>query len=165
MKPKLRVMLDTNVYDSIISGNPTEFSKAIKNSKNVTVYGNKVIRGELRGIPMGHTSGGRSTRNWLLTTYDFIVGKHNLEVGNVVRFLAMQYWESYHGGQSFANIIDGFLIVACASIHKLDIVCSQDARTMKSGRCLRIYLAVNKRNGFYTPRFISFGEFKGLIET
>lgn len=156
-------MLDTNIYDALVLGKGTVFAKAVRHSDRVVVYGNKVIRGELRRMPRGIKWNGRNARNWLLNTYDFVVGRHNLETGEVVNFLALKYWDEYNGAQSFGKIISDFIIVACASIHSLDIVCSEDNRTMRTKGCLRIYRKVNRRDGLRIPRFIGFREFEKLV--
>ncbi|MBU0662686.1 hypothetical protein KKH30_02960, partial [Candidatus Micrarchaeota archaeon] len=97
MKQKSRVMLDTNIYGFLVERGETAFLESLKKSKHVTVYGNKVIRDELRDTPKGRKFKGRSARSLLINTYDFIVGRHNLNILPVMRFLAEKYWDSYSG--------------------------------------------------------------------
>lgn len=163
MGQNLRVMLDTNIYDFLIEKGAAAFLESLKNSKHVTVYGNKVIRDELRDTPKDRKFKGKSARTLLINTYDFVVGKHNLDILPIMLFLAEKYWGSYSGAQPYNKIINDFLIVACASFKELDIVCTADRRTMKSKSCLRIYKAVNSENGLPTPRFIEFNEFEKMV--
>lgn len=46
------------------------------------------------------------------------------------------------------------MIVAVSTIHRLDIVISQDESSMKSNNALKAYYFVNKKNSFDTPKFI-----------
>lgn len=161
MKPKLRILLDTNIYDILVMEKDFSFVESLKG--RVIVYGSKVIRDELRDTPKSKKWRGRRARTLLLNTYDFIIGKHNLSISEPVNSLAFQYWKLYRGVQAYSKIINDFLIVACASIHGLDIVCTADRRTMKAKNCLQIYKTVNGKNNLPTPHFIEFSQFEKLI--
>jgi hypothetical protein len=52
------------------------------------------------------------------------------------------------------------MIVAEATISKLDIVVSDDNRTMLSEPAKRAYFSVNKEHNLFTPNFIGYSEFK-----
>jgi hypothetical protein len=75
--------------------------------------------------------------------------------------LAEEYWKDYKsnkGGTSKRKIFPDFLIVAVATIHWLDIVVSEDNKTMKSRIALKAYNKINKEKKFNTPKFISLNE-------
>jgi len=59
---------------------------------------------------------------------------------------------------------DDFLIVACASFYKLDIVVSEDNRTMFSKEALKAYKKVNLRERLRTPKCISLVEFEQILK-
>ncbi|MBI4162733.1 MAG: hypothetical protein HY513_03545 [Candidatus Aenigmarchaeota archaeon] len=52
------------------------------------------------------------------------------------------------------------LIVAEATISELDIVVSEDNRTMISHPAKKAYYTTNKDHNFITPNFIGYDEFK-----
>lgn len=55
---------------------------------------------------------------------------------------------------------EDFLIVAIPTMHGLDIVYSEDKRTMISENALKSYRIVNVLHNLKTPAFKSYGEFK-----
>ncbi len=61
------------------------------------------------------------------------------------------------------EIINDFKIVACASLNKLDILVSEDTKTMISDKSIKSYKSVNQLLGFKTPRFIKFNEFRNSL--
>lgn len=56
--------------------------------------------------------------------------------------------------------MNDMIIVAEATISKLDIVVSDDNRTMLSNAAKRAYYSVNKEHNLITPNFIGYSEFK-----
>lgn len=56
-----------------------------------------------------------------------------------------------------------FLIVACASINELDIVVSEDNKTMLSEYAIRTYDTVNSLRSHRTPKFIHYEDFRRLF--
>ena len=56
-----------------------------------------------------------------------------------------------------------FQIVACATIHQLDILVTQDRRTMISEDARRAYEIANRKNKLETPAFLSVEIFNKLL--
>ena len=157
MKFPLRAMFDTNVYEVLYREDLSRLFELIK-SRKLLVYGCKVIRDELREIPKSARVNGKSYRGLLLSIYDDLTKNHVYPVESVVEVLAGEYWRAYKGGVPKRKLWPDFLIVAVASIHGLDIIVSEDNRTMKSMPAARAYGKANKKNGLETPRFISLKE-------
>ena len=165
-----RIMIDTNVYEFILKYVEKPLLETLVLQKQIIVYGNGIIRKELREIPRlkkelvdGQL---KSLRNALLQLYDFMVGKHHYQITKQMEELADKYFIVYKtlgGFSTKKEIINDFKIVACASLNNLDIVVSQDIKTMLSDMALKSYKSVNELLGFKTPKFIKFKEFRNNL--
>ncbi len=161
LQPK-KVLLDTNVYDKI-SLTDEELIPRIVASVNVIVYGCRVIRQELRAVPKQEKAGSRKLRIVLLSAYDLLVRNHDLPVEEIAESAAQEYLKEYFGKKPKKELYSDFLIVAVASLKQLDIVCTNDNRTMASSDAIKAFQRVNQRNGLRTPEFIPYEKFKELI--
>ncbi len=123
--------------------------------KKIVVYGCRVVRKELRDIPRSAKLKGKSLRNILLGIYDELTHDHDYQADSIAENIAEEYWKEYEGGIGKRKLIDDFKIVAISSMHNLDIIVSEDDKSMKSGHAIRAYLKVNNLNGFRTPAFYS----------
>ncbi|MDO8537428.1 MAG: hypothetical protein Q7S21_00925 [archaeon] len=158
MDEKLRVLFDTNIYELLYDEYLPKVKELIA-TQNITLYGCKVIRDELRDIPKTAMREKRNFRNLLLSIYDNLIGEHNYPVVGFVEKLAESYLNVYYGGIPKRKIFPDFLIVAIASIHNLDIVVSNDENSMKSILALKAYERVNNQSKLRTPKFISLNKF------
>ncbi|MFA4855990.1 MAG: hypothetical protein WC634_05405 [archaeon] len=154
MKQPTRAMLDTNTYEVLYQ---SEFSRILRliESDKLIVYGCRVIRDELREIPKNVKVDGKSYKGLLLSIYDKLTKDHSYSVESVAEALAEDYWKSYKGGVPKRKMLPDFLIVAVATLHRLDIIVSEDDRTMKSKPARQAYEKVNDKNSLETPKFIS----------
>jgi len=161
MNAVLRVMLDTNIYGFIaVEKNPADILERIATS-NAVVCGSTVIRGELRDTPKKKVVGRRKLRLRLLSSYDLLVSdKRNYDVNELIQKIAAEYNENYKGSSSWKELENDFLIVATASFHGLDLVVSEDEKTMKSAEAIKAYEKVNKKYELRNPEFIGFQAFK-----
>ena len=168
MNNQLRAIFDTNVYGVIIIDQEKEkILNSLNSRSNIIIYGNKIIRSELRDVPKNKTLGNQNLRNYILTIYDLIVKDHLINLDNKMEKIADQYYESYRflgGSLSKDNIMNDLIIVACASIKELDIVISNDIRSMLSDNAVKAYILVNEINKLKVPRFIKYEEFKRLLK-
>lgn len=162
MNAPLRVLLDTNIYDLLVSSEKNLVEKIISSEK-VVVYGCKVIRNELRDTPTGELVNGKRLRNELLNAYDLVVKQHDLQSIDLANYLALEYLKEYKGNASREKLLNDFLIIAIASIKGIDIVCTQDNKTMASTSAKRTYEKVNKNNYIKSPDIISFEYFKKIV--
>ena len=161
----LRVLFDTNIY-GFMSENPNskEFIKAIIDSK-IIVYGSIIIRNELRNIPKEKIVAEKNLRNVALGFYDtLVVEKRNYPITSLIQKLAKEYENNYFDVRSLEKLRNDFLIVATASVHDMDIVCSNDSKTMQADVCVQSYKISNKKFGLLLPRFIKFEEFTKLLK-
>lgn len=165
-----RILLDTNIYEFILKEIDRQVLSNLSEKKQIAIYGNDVIRRELRDLPKKEVTRVedkvRNLRITLLSLYDFLV-KETYSVNDVVSNLADKYFVSYvslGGKAKREKIIDDFLIVACAAVKNLDIVVSGDNKTMLSGVSLKSYSIVNGLAKKITPQFIGFDEFKKEIK-
>ena len=132
---------------------------------NAIVCGSAVVRQELRNIPKKDLIGNEKTRNLCLNLYDALVeDKRNYAVTNLVEVAAKAYFENYVGKYSWEELEKDFLIVATASVHKVNIVVSNDEKTMISKDCINAYNSANKMLQFETPKFMKLGEFRHLFK-
>lgn len=162
-----RVIVDTNVYELMLKSIDRHMLESAISKRNIIFYGNSIIRKELRGIPKIRKEliegRARSLRNLLLQIYDFTVGGHNITVTSQMEEFAEKYAIVYKALGGFASkeeIMSDFKIVACASISKLDLLISEDERTMLSETAVKSYESVNRLFGLRTPKFIKFKELK-----
>ncbi|AJF60456.1 MAG: hypothetical protein QT03_C0001G0970 [archaeon GW2011_AR10] len=159
----LRVLLDTNIYGLIC-----ELSDARKTvfqiAEHSTVCGSRVVRQELRNIPKKVIRGRAKLRNQALEFYDVLVAeKRNYSVTDFVRVLALEYNSMYKGSKSWSELENDFLIVATASIHSINVVVSNDERTMTSKEAVEAYYFANQKFELKTPDFIKFEEYKKMV--
>jgi hypothetical protein len=150
----LRAILDTNVYEILYLKELSNVLALVK-KKQLIVYGCKVIRDELRDIPKSLKVDGKSYRNRLLSIYDNLTKNHSYPAEELVEFIAKEYLKEYKGSVAKRKIFPDFKIVAVSSIHNLDVVVSEDDRTLKSVPAKNAYKTVNERNGLRTPELIS----------
>lgn len=158
----LRLMLDTNIYGHLVS-EERDLVPKINESEKVVVYGCKVVRDELRDTPKEEKIENRKLRIELLTTYDALVGKHDLPSSELAEYLATEYLKEYKGNAPAHKILNDFRIVAIASLKRLPIVCTNDNKTMASDSAIKAYGEVNPRNNLEDVKFISLNRFKDLI--
>ncbi|HLC79487.1 MAG TPA: hypothetical protein VJG83_03570 [archaeon] len=158
-------MLDTNVYGSLVEiPERTWLIEGLRRNNSI-VCGSVVIRQELRNIPKKKLVGNEKTRNLCLNLYDALVEeKRNYIVSNLIEVAAKTYYENYLGNDSWKEIEKDFLIVATSSIHKVNIVISNDENTMASKEAINAYTAGNMKFQIETPKFIKLEEFRQLLK-
>ncbi len=153
----LRILLDTNIYGNIFELDEAEEFIISVGKSDFIICGCNVIRKELRKIPKE-----MKLRKLALSAYDLLVDfKRNYAVNELIKTLAIGY--SGHHGSSFKNMENDFLIVATASIHNVEIVVSDDEKTMTSAKAIKAYQNVNRKFQLSVPKFIKFEEFKKLV--
>lgn len=165
-----RILLDTNVYGKLVEDTfifPLLLDRKKRN--DIIVYGTDIVRKELRAIPKkAKDKNGQQIRLYALYVYDSLITKenHNLRLNNFIETLAQLYLKEYKlngGGVGESEIKNDFLIIACATLHNLDIVISDDKRTMLSTAALTAYKKVNQKQGFQNPNYIQYNVFRDRI--
>ena len=163
-----RVLLDTNIYGLIVlDKDRLRITEKLSQGSGIKIYGSSAIRKELRDTPKGIISG-INLRNDLLRLFDYLVGKRNYETTQEMNKMAGDYLAVYRklGGKTQTNeIINDFLIVACATLHNLDIIVSEDRRTMLSDFAMKSYDIVNPISKRRTPAFIPYDKFKSMAHS
>jgi len=163
-----RVIMDTNVYGLIVVDlDRNKVKEALKKGLRVIVYGMPLIRKELRDTPKNIRAEGANLRNYLLSLYDEVTGNRTLKYLKEADSLATSYFSVYKelgGYASRDEIIKDIMIFACASMNSLDIVVSNDRKTMLSDKALHSYKIVNQIRKIRMPRFLSYEEFKREIK-
>jgi len=165
MSDLIRVLFDTNIYGFIAKEeDPEKLVIQIVDSR-VMVCGSKVVRRELRKIPLRKNEDSRKLRSNVLSYYAVLVkDKRDYEINKFIRGLAEEYKKAYVGKNKGEYPFDDFLIVATASIHRVKIVCSNDEKTMKEPEAIKTYKKVNEKFQLPEPEFISFEELKEIIK-
>lgn len=161
-----RVMLDTNIYGEMLLDPDIEKLKpAIKGAKLV-IYGNMLVRKELRATKRDAAFYDGNLRIHLVSLYDDLVGNKEYEITEEMRMTADAYYNAYRefgGSKSKSSIHDDFLIVACATAHGMDIVVSEDEKSMVTENAVRAYGLANSIYKRRTPQFIGYEEFKQIL--
>lgn len=165
-----RVLTDTNFYELMLKYLEMEKIRKVKESGVIIFYGVDIIRKELRATPKTKVEVIRNEllklRNALLLIYDLLVGIHQYKVDSKVNQLADDYYIAYKvlkGKATKVEIINDFKIAACASIRNMDILVSDDNKTMFSVESKKAYSSVNEIKKLRTPNFIGFEEFKKIL--
>ena len=155
----LRVIFDTNIYGLLIKeGKIDLIRKKILKDTNFIIYGFQPIRKELRDTPKSGKLGRLSKRNLLLGLYDQLTKGRYLEDSIKINRLALKFYNAYRqfgGIRSWkdTNIDVDFTIVACASFYKLDIVVSDDSKTMLSKAAMKAYKHITLKESMKYPNF------------
>lgn len=162
-----RAIFDTNVYGLILKEkDPEEVQRKIVSKKDLIVYGYQPIRKELRDVPKT-TKISRKIRVKLLSIYDWVVRGHVLQDSDTINRLAEAYYGQYrknggiHRWETTMKV--DFLIVACGSINCLDVIYSEDNKTMRCDAAMKSYECVNKRENLRTPNFLKYSDLLNLI--
>ena len=165
-----RELLDSNIYGKIIENMEVDLILNNLPKSGIIVYGSEIIRKELRNTPKEKimvTENKRiKIRLLLLNIYDFVVRNHQLKATDAVKELAEAYFIAYKkfGGIKARNeIINDFIIVSTATLNKLDVVYSEDNKTMLGTKAIQCYELVNSIKKLKTPKFKSYEEFKNEI--
>ncbi|MBI4177463.1 MAG: hypothetical protein HY516_03790 [Candidatus Aenigmarchaeota archaeon] len=161
-----RVLLDTNIYGIIaLNAKPEEtVEKMIKSG--ISVIGFDLIRKELRHTPNDIKLDKRSLRIKLLGLYDALTGGNDYKTTFIVTGVAEEYYQTMLNlGVKIPkfNIFNDLLIVACASVNEVDVVVSDDKRTMLSDELLTVYRIVNNIRKLRIPDFIGYDKFRRLF--
>lgn len=162
-----RILLDTNIYGLIAVDN--ERGKIILDIIKCgdVFYATRLIRQELRAVPEYLKFNGRNMRVDLLSLFDELIKSHICEITAEMKDAANNYNKAYKefgGLKTKEEIINDFLIVACASFHNMDILVSSDEKTMSSENAQKAYSLVNNILKKRTPRFINYETFKKSLK-
>jgi len=161
-----RIMFDTSVYGKLVQEDIVrrEFEKKFER-KEYIMYGNSVIRTELRSTPKNITFKNKKLQILLLTLYDSFIKKnnHDLKINPLIEKLSKDYFEEYKkqgGNLSNEELKNDLIIIAIATIYQLDIVISSDENTMLSPICITTYKTINRGYGLGDPKFKLYSVFK-----
>ncbi|MBS3053884.1 MAG: PIN domain-containing protein [Candidatus Aenigmarchaeota archaeon] len=163
-----RVIFDTSVYGKLVEEPKLTDMILQKLSKEFVIYGTDAIKNELRETP-GHVfHGGKNLRNILLSLYRAFVRKdhHDLRYNKLIAALAKDYLAGYRkrgGGISGKKLKNDMIIIATATIYKLDIVVSDDEKSMLTDVAVAAYRTVNKLYGLPDPNFKTYRSFRAEL--
>ena len=166
-----KYLLDSNIYGEMVVDIEIELLKEdYEKCRNVMlIYGIKeIIRKELRATPKDTKVGVRKLRSNLLGLYDIFAGEHELSVTEEHKHLANEYFKSYikfGGSKSKNEMFNDLVVVACASSKGMDVVVSEDEKTMLTENALKAYKFINRANKKTNPRFIGYKAFKSELRS
>jgi len=156
----LRVIFDTNIYGFLFLEKDYEMLiKTINKDKEFIVYGYEKVRKEIRDIPKTTTLS-KKARIGILKVYDKITGSHLLKNSLKINRLAKKYYDYYkREGGTYGwdtSIRIDFMTVACATIESLDLVYSEDKKTLLNKHALKAYNHINMKENLRTPNFLKY---------
>ena len=159
-----RVLFDTNIYGRFFEDREGEkLASNIKSSKPFIIHNYKPIRNELRAIPQRMKIRSKSLKIAILELYDTLVSGKIIFENKAIISLAEEYYKEYKklkGKIGKEKIIVDFRIVACASLHNMDVIYSEDENSLKCNQALRSYEIINIRKKLRTPSFTSYTTLK-----
>lgn len=166
-----KYLLDSNIYgEMVVDAEIEELKRTYEQCKDIVlVYGIKqIIRKELRDTPKNIKIKEKKLRSNLLGLYDIFAEKHNITLIQEYGRVADNYYESYRkngGTKPRGELHNDLLIVACASCKGMNVVVSEDEKTMLSENAFKAYNLVNAASNKRTPRFIGYREFKAELRS
>ncbi len=145
--------------------NIEQIGDQITADKDFIIYGFPPIRKELRDTPKSERLGRFNTRNLLLNLYDKFTKGRYLHDSLEIHQLALKFYNTYRsfGGiknWQESNIDIDFTIVACASTYRLDLVISDDSRTLLSKPALKAYKHICVKDALWQPNFWKYSDLK-----
>ena len=162
----LRIIFDTNIYGKLIEEERSnEIRRMILEDKGFVIYGFQLIRKELRDTPKAEKLGKLNKRNLLLSLYDELTEGRYLQDSIEINKLALKFYNSYRGFGGIkawekSNVDADFTIVACASFYKLDVVVSDDSKTLLSKPAMKSYRHICVKEGRWQPNFWKYSDLK-----
>ena len=166
-----RVLLDTNIYGLIVEKREEEEFKELLNKARATVYGCQAIRKELRDTPRNKrlltNTGIRNLRIGLLGLYDTITKEHEVIADGKTQALTQKYLKRFcelTGQTAIDHLKIDFLLVACATLNNLDLIISDDHKTLMSSAASKAYNFVNGLEGLKLPTMLTYEDTKVFLK-
>jgi predicted nucleic acid-binding protein len=159
----MRFISDTCIFGVIsIDKDVDQIIEKIRSSSKYVICDFKIIRDEIRAKKQNHSK----SNTTLTSLYDRLArGKKYTETSAII-CLADEYYKAYKGNRGNVGkhkILHDFKIVACASIGGMNVLVSEDSRTMLSDKARKAYEIVNNKNKRKTPEFWNYKKFKEYI--
>ena len=161
-----RVILDSSVYGRLTADPEIIKIVEVNIPEKFVIYGSETIRKELRDTPRYVRHQGRNLRILLLNIYGKLTRGHELKLNRLVGVLSSDYFKEYAKQGSIRSnkkMKNDLLIIATATIYNLDIVVSDDEKTMFSSSAINAYKTVNKKYSLRNPRFLTYRRLRAII--
>lgn len=163
-----RIILDTSVYGELIKDADIADKLVKLVPAKYVIYGTKFIRDELRDTSKAARVEGKSKRNLLLRIYDTLVKKdhHDLDPTPIIDVIASEFYRQYRkngGSKSLKEMITDLRIVAVGAFYSLDIVVSNDEKSMLSDAAIAAYKEVCAEFSLEVPDFLTYRRFKEMV--
>ena len=167
-----RLLLDTNIYGIIVEKQEREEFQDLTKNSNIVIYGCSVIRKELRATPKEKyitttKEGVRNFRLLLLNIYDAVTKNHEIHIDAKTEELTdkyLHYFSKITGKIILGHLINDFLLVACASINKLDLIVSEDHKTLLSLDAIKTYHFINAQEDLTVPNALTYQQLKEILK-
>lgn len=167
-----RVIFDTSVYGKLIERFPKEVETLQLHAllrKMCVIYSCNTIRKELRAAPRLPTTTGKDLRLTLLRLHDTIIRKQFLVNTHIVELTEHYFKKAKELGdvkvKSWSTMNHDLTILASATVHGMDVIVSNDLKTMLGPFIMNAVKEINEMFGLSTPRFIPYETFeKKLVD-
>jgi|SRR3989344_597626 len=166
-----RLLFDTNIYGLIVEKREKDYFQKMLSKQDIIICGCSIIRKELRDTPKKEKTltdiGIKNLRITLLDLYDAVTKSHDIMIDKKTKALANKYLERFSEltrKTAIGHLTNDFMLVACATINNLDLIVSEDHKTLLSIEAIRTYNFVNGMEGLKLPGVFTYEEFKTLIK-
>ena len=160
----VHVLLDTCIYGRFFEdAEGLHLAEEIIKDEKFIIHNFRLIRNELRNTPVRKAIRSKNLRVQMLNLYDELVKGRIIDEDKSIKSLANEYFFAYRrqgGNLGQKAIITDFKISACAALKRIDILYSEDNRSLKSMHALAAYNIVNLRHNLRTPNFIGYSTLK-----
>ena len=157
MVDPMRLLCDTCIYGIMINDPKTEeIAEKIRSSGKLKICGFDLIRKELRASSL--------KKHALTGAYSRLMNGKEYPENEKITDLAEEYYrevqESPGGTSPKRKIINDFKIIACATLYYMNVVVSEDAKTMMGPMSKKAYDNVNAGKKLRTPGFWMYSKFR-----
>lgn len=159
----LKAIFDTSIYGRLLEKKDFAIIKNLLEDKEFIIYGFEPIKKQIENTPSKLMLEKLEKKKILIELYNKLTQDRYLRNSIIIRSLAKKYHDYYlklGGSVMFKNVEVDFTIIACASMYGLDVVVSDDKKTMLKKKALKSYKHINKKENLRSPDFWFYNDLK-----
>ncbi|MDD4877698.1 MAG: hypothetical protein PHO02_01525 [Candidatus Nanoarchaeia archaeon] len=160
----VHVLLDICIYGRFFEdADGLHLAEEIIKDEKFIIHNFRLIRDELRNTSVKKAIRSKNLRVQMINLYDKLVKGRIIVEDKAIKSLAKEYFSEYKkqgGNLGQKSIINDLKISACAALKGIDILYSEDNKSLKSVNALAAYNIVNLKHNLRTPNFIGYSTLK-----